>query len=107
VAGALVIVAAAVVVGILLGRGPSPAALTGSAVLDTRPKPLAAATVLSATAVPLAAPDVRPAEHNLAAHDAGTVIAPAANPAPAPSSEPAKKHHRERRSPEGGEPLPL
>ena len=109
VAGAVVIVAAAVVVGILLGRGPSPApaALTGSAVLDTRPKAAAAAAVLPVTAVPVAAPDLRLAEHHLAAQDAGTVTAPAASSAPTPSSEPAKKHHRERRSPEGGEPLPL
>jgi len=52
-----------------------------------------------------AVPDARPAE---AARDAGVAIAPAATPALPPSSEPAKKHHRERRNPEGGgEPLPL
>ena len=106
VAGAVAVVVVAVGVGIFLGRGssPAPSSATSSAVLDTRPRTLAAAPVPSATVAAPAVPDARPAE---AARDAGVATAPAANPALAPSSEPAKKHHRERRIPEGGEPLPL
>jgi serine/threonine protein kinase len=106
VAGAVAVVLVAVGVGVFLGRGTSPAAssATSSAVLDTRPRTLAAAPVPSATVAAPAVPDTRPAE---AARDAGVAIVPAANPAQPPSSEPAKKHHRERRNSEGGEPLPL
>jgi serine/threonine-protein kinase len=109
VVGVVVVVLAVVGVGIYLGRGssPAPASLAGSAVLDTRPRALAAVPVPSATVVPPLAPAARPPEAQVAVHDAGPVAAPAANPALAPSSEPAKKHHRERRNPEGGEPLPL
>jgi serine/threonine-protein kinase len=107
VAGAVAIVVVAVGAGILLGRGSSPAPsspASGSAVLDTRPQEQAAAPVPPAPVAVPAVPDARPAE---AARDAGVVPAPAANPVLAPSSEPAKKHHRDRRNSEGGEPLPL
>jgi len=105
VAGVVAIVVVAVGVGIYLGRGSSlaPASPSGGVVLDTRPKTLAAVPVPSATVVTPAPPDARPAE---AVRDAGVATAPPANPAIAPSSDQAKKHHRERR-PEGGEPLPL
>jgi serine/threonine-protein kinase len=106
VAGAVAVVVVAVGVGIFLGRGssPAPSSATGNAILDTRSKLPAAAPLPPATVAAPAVPDARPAE---AARDAGVAIVPAANPALAPSSEPAKKHHRERRNPEGGEPLPL
>ncbi|MGB8297909.1 MAG: serine/threonine-protein kinase [Polyangia bacterium] len=105
VAGAVAIVVVAVGAGILLGRGSSlsqSSPVSGSAGLDTRPKAQVAAPLAPAPALVPAAPDARPVER-----DAGLAPAPAVNPAPAPSSEPAKKHHRERRNPEGGEPLPL
>jgi len=107
VAGAVAIVVVAVGAGILLGRGSSlsrSSPVSGSAGLDTRPKLQAAAPVSPAPVAVPAVPDARPVE---AVRDAGVAPAPAANPASAPSSEPAKKHHRERRNPEGGEPLPL
>jgi serine/threonine-protein kinase len=107
VAGSIAIVVAVVGVALFLGRGssPAPASLTRGAVLDARPK--AVAPVSSTTVVPPAAPDARPAEDHLPAPDAGPTTAPTADPALTPPSEPAKKHHRERRSPEGGGPQPL
>jgi len=109
VAGAIVLVVAVVGVAIFFGRASSlsPASLVRATGLDARPKAQTVAPVPPATAVPPPAPDVPPAEDHLAAHDAGPNFPPAANPAPSSPSDPAKKHHRERRSPEGGGPQPL
>jgi len=109
VAVAIAVVVAVLGVGIFLGRGSSsaPRSLASGAVLDARPKSLAVVPVPAVTVAPPAAPDARPAEALLAGHDASPTLAPAANPAPKPPSEPVKKHRRERRNPEEGGPQPL
>ena len=109
VAGAIAIVVAVVGTAIFFGRGssPAPTSLGSGALLDARAKARAVTPVPFAKAVVSVAPDLRPAEDHLAVHDAGPTTPPAASPTLAPPSDPARKHHRERQSPQGGGPQPL
>jgi len=94
---AVVIVVAVAGVAVLFGRGsfPTTPSLVSGTGRDSRPKPGA----------PVAVPDARPATDHLIARDAGAT--PAANSAPAPASEPTKKHRHERRIPAAEGPQPL